>query len=293
MTVTPSEPPGLTVVIPAFNEEAGLEQTITALRAALTRHPGPVELIVVDDGSTDGTASVASRTGARTIRHPARGGYGRALKSGIAAASHELIAICDADGTYPVEALPTMVARMDHFDMVVGQRTGFRYRRKLLLSPLRTSFLLLAAFVTGSWIPDPNSGLRVFRRSIVLPLLPRLPRAFSFTTTLTLILTLSGCFVAYHPIAYHRRIGRSKVRLVRDALRAGQTMVEVVLEHNPLKMFLVVALPLGVAALTCGVFAWFDARGVVPAVALFCASVGTFVAGMLAVVIGAAGRRSR
>ena len=129
--------------------------------------------------------------------HPKSAGYGRALKTGIAAASHDLIAITDADGTYPIEELPTLIELAERFAMVVGARTGEHFRR-VRWSPTQATFLLLTNFVTGSWLPDPNSGFRVFRRADVLPLLDRLPNGFSFTTTLSLVLTLNGAFVHFH-----------------------------------------------------------------------------------------------
>jgi glycosyltransferase involved in cell wall biosynthesis len=229
------------VVIPARDEERGIVATLEALRAVEPRLGMPLEIVVVDDGSTDATRTIAEKAGARVYSHPRCGGYGRSLKTGIENARHELIAITDADGTYPIEELPALLEQACRFDMVVGARTGPHYRQ-VLLSPAHTAFLLLTNFVTGTWIPDPNSGLRVFRRSQVLPLLDRLPNGFSFTTTITLVLTLEGKFVHFHPIAYRARIGRSKVRFVRDAVRAAQGMLEVILRHNPLKAFLALAL---------------------------------------------------
>ncbi len=229
--------PGITVVIPARDEESGLPVTLAALRAVEPRLGRPLEIVVVDDGSHDATRRIATEAGARVCVHPESAGYGRALKTGIAAASHDLIAITDADGTYPIEELPALIELAERFAMVVGARTGEHFRR-VRRSPTQATFLLLTNFVTGSWLPDPNSGFRVFRRADVLPLLDRLPNGFSFTTTLSLVLTLNGAFVHFHPVDYHARIGSSKVRFVLDALRAGQGMLEVVLQYNPLKAFL-------------------------------------------------------
>ncbi len=282
--IAPAED-GLTVVVPALNEELGIAATLAALNDALRAIDGPTEVIVVDDGSRDRTADLARAAGARVLSHPEPGGYGRALKTGIAAARYETIAITDADGTYPVAELPRMVALLTDYDMVVGARTGPLYRRKALLSPLRTAFLLLSSFVTGTWIPDPNSGLRVFRRSQVVPLLPQLPRAFSFTTTLTLILTLAGCFVAYHRIPYLKRLGRSKVRIVRDALRVGQTLVEVILVHNPLKLFLLVAALASLLSIVFFALATFGPAFVVAGAVLLATAILAFTAGLLAVVV--------
>ncbi|MBK7862026.1 MAG: glycosyltransferase family 2 protein [Archangiaceae bacterium] len=286
-------PEGLSVIVPAHDEAPAIESTVQALRQAVEPLGLPLEIIVVDDGSTDGTAEVARRAQVTVASHPVRAGYGHSLKTGLGLATHDLVAICDADGTYPVEELPAMVEAMARFDMVIGRRTGPNYLRSLLLSPMRTAFLLLTSFVTGSWIPDPNSGFRLFRRRDVMPLLPRLPRAFSFTTTLTLILTLGGRFILYHPIEYRPRIGRSKVRLIRDSLRVGQTLVEVVLEHNPLKLFLVVAAPLGALGTGLLVASAFTALPAMFGTVVLLTSVIVFALGMLAVVVLGADRSTR
>lgn len=249
-TPAPEPLPGLTVVVPALDEEEGLPLTLRALFEALAALGRASEVIVVDDGSTDRTATIAREMGARVVAHPQPAGYGAALKTGIRLARHPLVAIVDADAAYPVDQLPAMVAQMDRYDMVVAARSGRHYRRRALLSPMRSAFLLLTNFVAGTWIPDPNSGLRVFRRDVALPMLDVLPRAFSFTTTMTLVMTLQGRFVLFRTVPYAKRVGRRKVRLVRDALRTSQTLVEIILRYNPLKLFLLLgALPLVLAAL--------------------------------------------
>lgn len=233
---------GTSVIIPALNEEMGIGATLDALAEVTPALPQPVEVVVVDDGSQDGTAAIAEERGCRVIRHPTNIGYGAALKTGIRAASFEGIAITDADGTYPLEELPEMFRLLERFDLVVGARTGPRYRQRAFLSPMRTAFLLLTNFAVGAWIPDPNSGLRVFRRSMAMALLDGLPRAFSFTTTMTLRMTLQGRFIRFHPVDYRARLGPRKIRPVRDSLRMAQTLVEVILRYNPLKIFLLLGL---------------------------------------------------
>lgn len=280
----PGASTGLTVLIPAYDEEESIGPTVAAVRAAFARAAHDVEILVVDDGSRDDTAARAEAAGAVVVRHPHRSGYGRALKTGIVAARHETIAISDADGSYPVEELPVMLELARRHDLVIGARTGPLYRGTLLRSPARAAFILLASFVAGSWIPDPNSGLRIFHRAHVVPLFPDLPRGFSFTTTQTLIMTLAGAFIHYRPVEYRTRIGKSKILFVRHSLQIAQGLAEVVLRHNPLKLFLLVGLiPLAamVAVLCCGAT---ESR-LLAAVILGCSGVIVFALGMLAAVV--------
>lgn len=261
------------VIIPAFNEEEGLQVTLKRLRAM----PFPLEVIVVDDGSTDRTGEVAKQFGARVIRHPANGGYGHSLKSGILAATHDLIAIADADGTYPVEELPAMMQKIEEgFDMVVGARHGAHFRGTFLKMPARFAFQFLVEFSTGRHIPDINSGLRVFRKSDIVPLFPLLCGTFSFTTTLTIAYCFLRKFICYVPIHYEKRIGRSKVRLVRDSLRTLQYIVESIARFNPLKIYLLLACVLLLFALGSA-FAWWYFMRIILAVPAAIFLMGAFL----------------
>src|SRR5512143_2223341 len=186
-----------TVVIPAFNEEAGVAGVVTAIRQILGQHGIGAEVIVVDDGSTDRTAHEAKSAGARVIQHNNNRGYGAALKTGIAAASHEAIAIIDADGTYPASYLPELFAGLQHADMVVGARTGGRVSIPWMRRPAKWVLNRLANYVTRARIPDLNSGLRAFRRDMAMQYFPILPDQFSFTTTITLGMHCDNYAVTY------------------------------------------------------------------------------------------------
>lgn len=277
------ESPGVTIVVPAHNEEHGIGRTIDALFALRDQMTVALEIVIVDDGSTDGTATVARERGATVTSHPHRGGYGRSLKTGITAARYETIGIVDADGTYPIHEFPRLIELAETHDMVVGARTGPEYRQSLFRTPIRTAFLLLASFVTGKRIPDPNSGMRIFKRSQVMSMFSQLPKGFSFTTTTTVILTLEGNFIHYHPVAYGKRTGDSKIRFLPDTLRLAQTLLEVTLRHNPLKAFLLVALVPTLVGLACWIF---DIGGGWPTASqFFIAALMVFTVGMAAVVL--------
>src|SRR5688572_14322883 len=233
----------LSVIIPALNEAEGIGPTLERVKAVAQAQGWDLELIVVDDGSTDDTGEKARAAGATVIRHPTNGGYGLSLQDGIRSARHPYVAITDADGTYPIEELPKIYSMVvdQGYDMAVGARTGTEYKKGLLKYPARILFRLLAEYVAGRRIADINSGLRVMRREKLLPHLSRTCLGFSFTTSITLIFFLNGFFVGYTPIDYAVRLGNSKVRHFKDTLRTTQIMVSVISHYNPLKLFLLIA----------------------------------------------------
>jgi glycosyltransferase involved in cell wall biosynthesis len=239
----------LTVIIPALNEAAVIEKTIRGVQKHLKDIPH--EIIVVDDGSRDQTGDIARGAGARVIRHPAPGGYGNALKSGICASRHELLAIIDADGTYPIEKLSELYDAVaeEGYHMAVGARQGRYYRGGFFKRPARKIFTFLSEFSSGRKIPDVNSGMRVFRKSEVMYFYDTLCSGFSFTTTITLAYLLKGFFIRYIPIEYYERKGKSKVRHFKDSLGSLQIIVQSIIYYNPLKIFLVLIMLLTLAAI--------------------------------------------
>jgi polyisoprenyl-phosphate glycosyltransferase len=233
----------VSLIVPALNEADAIGPTLERTVAVLRALGGASEVIVVDDGSSDQTAAIAAGAGAVVIRHAHNVGYGRSLKTGIAAAANDLVAIMDGDGTYPVEALPQLVAEMNRgYDMVVAARTGAEYRGPGMKGQLRQILTFLVEFTTGRKVPDVNSGLRVFRRSTVMTYFGHLCDTFSFTTSLTLAYMMTGKFVKYVPIDYGARTGRTKVRLLRDSLRTLQYIVQAIAFYNPIKLFLLLAI---------------------------------------------------
>jgi glycosyltransferase involved in cell wall biosynthesis len=245
----------VSIVVPVFNEERAVREVLAELCAVMKDSDVPYELIVVDDGSTDETASRIRETGeAALVSHPENRGYGAALKSGIRRATGEEVLILDADGSYPVAELPGLLAARGDCDMVVGVRQGRLSRREPLRRLGRWILKTLANYLLGTKIPDINSGMRWFRRSAALQYFNLLPENFSFTTTLTLAMLSDGRPVKYVPIQYQCRVGRSKIRPVRDLYLFLMLIIRTVVYFNPLKVFL----PMGLCllGLGTGVLVW-------------------------------------
>lgn len=226
----------VSVVMPAFNEAAHVAEQVESVVSAVEATGWDFEMIVVDDGSTDRTAEAAAAAGARVLRRRSNCGYGAALKLGTRAARHDWILIIDADGTYPSQAIPELLAAADHNDMVVGARTGMVVKHPFARRPAKWFLRRLASYLAGEDFPDMNSGLRLIRRSLIERYEHLLPAGFSFTTTITLATACNGHAVAYVPIDYHARLGQSKIR-PRHAFDFLLLILRTIVFFNPLKVF--------------------------------------------------------
>lgn len=231
-------PEPVSIIVPVYNEEGAIASTLAAIDSTMSATGRTFDVVVVDDGSRDGTANVLAQTGARVVRHRANRGYGAALKTGIRATSHPLIAILDADGTYPIARLPELLAQADDADMVVGARTGGSVHVPALRRPVKWLLTRVANVLSGHRIPDLNSGMRVFRREVALRFFELYPDGFSFTSTITLASHINGYHVEYIPIDYYRRTGASSIRPVRDTLNFFLLIVRLVVTFRPLNVFL-------------------------------------------------------
>jgi glycosyltransferase involved in cell wall biosynthesis len=245
----PGFQPEVSVIIPAYNEEGAVEATVESVRSELSNAGISHEIIVVNDGSTDGTLERAKASGATVVNMPHNGGYGRSLKAGIAVSTAPLIAILDADGTYPASYLPEMIAMSAYNDMVVGDRGTAMAGVPLVRRPAKWVLNRTAGVLAGHRITDLNSGLRLFRREALEQFVPLLPDAFSFTTTITLCMLASGLRVAYLPIAYGKRVGHSKMR-ARDFWNFMFLVFRLTVYFQPLRIYL----PAGLLLFLLGFF---------------------------------------
>ncbi len=204
--------PEVSVILPVYNEAGVISETISRVKSAMNSCGKGFEIIVVNDCSKDNSAEVLSQIeGIKVISHEVNQGYGASLMSGMRAAEGEWIAISDVDGTYPVEDMPKLLSFSDNYDMVVGART-MGAKEPLLRKPAKKFLCLLTSLLTLTWVPDINSGLRVFRKSDAERFLHLYPKRFSFTTTITIAFLRNSYKVKFLPIHYHKRAGRSAIR---------------------------------------------------------------------------------
>ena len=225
----------LSVIIPACNERESIGDIVRRVKAVLDQ----AEVIVVDDGSTDGTAEQAASAGARVISHPYNIGNGAAVKTGVRHASGEVLVLLDGDGQHPPEDIPKLLAEIRKYDMVIGART--RDSNVLAFRSLGNwGLILVANYLTGTKIPDLTSGFRAIKRERMREFLHLLPNTFSYPATITIALLKSGYPVQWVPLSsiQKRQRGKSKIEPWRDGLRFINIMLRIIMLFDPQRIFL-------------------------------------------------------
>lgn len=224
------------VLVPAYNEA----HSVAALVSALQREATWQEILVVDDGSTDGTAVEAERAGARVISHPYNKGNGAAVKTGLRHATGTYVLVVDADGQHrPADAL-RLVDHLDRYELVVGARSAdsqASWSRRVGNAGLNW----VASYLTGRSIPDLTSGFRAAHRSCMLEFIHLFPNGFSTPTTSTMSFIRAGYSVRFEPVVAEQRLGTSKIRLGSDGARFVLILLKVITIFSPLRLFVPVA----------------------------------------------------
>lgn len=278
----------LSLILPAFNEAAGIAQAVIEADDALSRLGVTYEIIVVDDGSDDGSSEqINAIQNIRLIRFGENRGSGSARKAGSFAAKGRVIVWTDTDMTYPNDQIPQLVKELDGYDHVVGARTSEQGTMKVFRVPTKWFIRKLASYLVEKDIPDLNSGLRAFRADVGRQYLHLLPPGFSCVTTLTMAFLANGYSVKYVPIDYFERAGTSKFHWYRDTQRYLLQVVRMMLSYNPLRIFLPLGIILGAAGMAKLGFDWSqrDFRLAANTLLLLFASFQVLAIGLLADLI--------
>lgn len=225
------------VVVPVYNEESGIEQTLSALCSedALAQ----AEIIVVDDGSTDRTSEIIKTfPQIKLVHHFFNHGYGSAIQTGTRAARGEYVIWFDGDGQHRVEDLVLVAKTLmtNQFEYCIGVRGDSSYEesnRKFGKWMIRQA----VQFAVGQTVPDFNSGLRGFRRDVLMQYLHLLPKGFGASTLTTLLMIEGSHYGEIVPITVNRRLGKSTVKQFRDGIRTLQIILHIVLLFKPLQFF--------------------------------------------------------
>lgn len=263
----------VSVIIPAHDEEEGIREIVRRIRQI-----GPdFEILVVDDGSRDGTAEAAKEAGAtRVISHPYNIGNGAAIKTGARAVTGDVVLMIDADGQHPPENIPLLLEKMDRYAMAVGSRTP---RSKVSQFRSFGNFIMryLAMYLTEAYIADLTSGFRAIHRQVLLEYIHLFPNTYSYPTTITLSLLKDGYPVAWVPMddIGKRTSGKSDLRPFRDGMRFIAIMIRVIMLFSPQKIFL----PIGSAVLAFGIglSIYTMSRGILQPSAVLTVMIGVFV----------------
>ena len=232
-----AEPSDTSVVIPAFNEAAGIGAVVEGIRQAGAWH----EILVIDDGSTDNTADLARAAGALVVRQPYNKGLGAAIKRGIRTADGTHVLIMDGDGQHRPEDARRLVARLGEYDLVVGARpaatqaTSGRRLGNALLNEL-------ASRLTAHPVADLTSGFRAARTELLREFVHMLPNGFSSAATITLAAIKAGYSITFEPTAARQRQGSSKIRFARDGFKFWLILLRVVTIYSPLRIFVPISL---------------------------------------------------
>lgn len=240
----------VTIVLPVYNESGHLEDEISRIHKTMGESDYSYEIVVVDDGSTDGSGQrLANIDGIRLIRFATNRGSGSARKYGTQSASGRIVVWTDVDMTYPNDTIPDLLDSLAGYDQVVGARKTEEGTVRLLRRPAKWLIRRLASYLTGVRIPDLNSGFRAFRRDVADQFLYLLPRGFSCVTTLTMAFLSNGYSVRYVPIDYAPRAGESKFHWWKDTRRYLLQVLRLTLMWEPMRIFGPPAAVLGIAGL--------------------------------------------
>ncbi len=278
----------ISIILPIYNEEKSIKATITDIKNTCEQNGINYEIIAVNDCSKDNSAAILETIpNIRLIHHKINQGYGAALKTGIKNAKGEWILITDVDGTYPNQDILRLISQLPDYDMVVGSRTGAMVKIPFFRRPAKAFLNKFTSYLSGHKIVDINSGLRVFKKSIVEKYWSLFPDRFSFTSTLTMVCFTKGYLVKYLPIDYFQREGKSNIK-PRNFLDFLNLVIKLSLFFKPIKVFGPISLVilLGAIFLIIAFFTGLTSKFLDTTFIVLCAtSLQTFFFGLIAEIV--------
>jgi glycosyltransferase involved in cell wall biosynthesis len=277
-----SSKPTVSIIIPAYREGKGIRVVVDGVHRVMELTGQSYEIIVVNDGSDDETAAEAQKAGARVISHPYNIGNGAAIKTGIRQAKGKILIMMDGDGQHKPEDIPELLKKIDQFDMVVGARTGdskSHLHRKIA----NEFYNLFASYICKRKIQDLTSGFRAIKTDIARQFVSLLPNSFSYPTTITMAVLRSGYSLAYVPIEVNHRVGKSKIKLIRDGTRFFFIILKIATLFSPMKVFLPVSALMFLTGLSYGLIRifYFDSRYGPTSAMLMTMAVVVFMVGLV------------
>lgn len=269
----------VTIVIPAFNEANTINEVLNDILTACSKNFH--EIILVDDGSTDNTAAIAKRHGVRVISHLHNRGYGASLKTGINCSRTEYILTMDSDGQHTSEDVNKLLNLADAYDMIVGERTELIHS-SLWRMPGKWLLSIMANYLAKQKIPDLNSGLRVFKKDIILKYMHLCPSGFSFSTTITMTMFSRGYNIKYIPIKIKKRDKGKSTVSIRTGFDTIILILRIATLFDPLRIFIPLCLLIGNLGIVMGLYYYISGFGIGGApILLLVSSVMIFAIGLL------------
>ncbi len=283
--------PQLSIILPALNEETALEDLLIRIKETLAE--SSYEILVIDDGSEDGTGEIGRRHGARVLRHAYRKGNGAAVKRGIREAKGDAILLMDADGQHDPKDIPRLLEALKEHDMAVGARAKGTRQRAHRWAANRL-FSMLASYLAAEPIADLTSGFRVIRAPIAKRYVGLLPNTFSYPSTLTVTLARAGYTIAHVPIIAGKAKSRSKIRLSSDGLRFLLILAKIGVGLAPFRVFLPISLLFFFLGMGWYGYTFFRSHTFTNmSLLLFCTAVIVFMLGLVAEQIAQLRRERR
>lgn len=268
----------VSVVIPAKNEALSIEAVVRNVFSVVPT----AEVIVIDDGSEDQTASLAESAGATVIKHPYSKGNGAAIKAGARLASGEALVFMDGDGQHSAEDVKRLLEKLDSgYDMVVGARQKGS-QANVGRGIANSLYNAMASYMVGQPVKDLTSGFRAVRADKFRQFLYLLPNGFSYPTTSTMAFFRAGYSVAYEPIHAARRQGKSHIKLMQDGLRFFLIIFKVGTLYSPLKLFFPLAFVHALIGLSYYAYTYYlDERLSIATVFMLTAATTIFLIGLV------------